>query len=419
MSFTPRRSFLKIIPAVLGSAITTHRAFAEPAATAPTASSPAARHSAASQGETGSCKVLRGLVVLVEFPGTPHAADRAFVIERFEKLKLYVSEMSYGRVCLDVTVTSRWYRTPEPIERYRISPINLNVDQTRVRALIDDVFDMAEPETDLTGQDFIAFVLGAQLNEFGMPGFSAYPGMLGWNPGRPIKTRKGQPVKGVAVYIHRAHLGTLFHDIAHVIGGVNSDGNRVLPCLYDHDLQARGPTRAHWVESMIHMGFWDSMSSHFYKPELPPPGISAWTKLRLGWLPAEKVKVVDPAVPSEVVLGPLEDVNSETLVIRVPLDAKRYLLIENRQPIGIFDRNLPGHGVLIMKADDGIAECRRGQSPIRIMDANPDQKWLLGAAHDLPGQSKYVDKEHGIEVRLLEKTGHAYRIAIGKAPLAP
>lgn len=372
---------------------------------------------AGAAGGDNVCSKVRGLVILVEFPGTPHKVDRAFVEERFfGKMNRYVREMSYDRVCIGGEVTPRWYRLPHPLAHYRISPRNLEVDKTRLKSLINDVFNAVEPDVDVSAYDFIAFMLGAQQQEYGMIGLCAYPGMLGWQADRPLRTRNGKPVRGVAIFSYQAHLGTLFHDVAHVIGGVMADGKRAGTGLYDHDLQARpGPLRETFVDAVINMGFWDPMSCHYYKRDAPPPGISSWTKLRLGWLPDDKVAVVRPGETREILLGPLEDGRSGTLAIRIPLSATTYYLVENRQPIG-FDRVLPGSGVLIMRADDNVAECRHGRAPVKLMDADPSVPHLEGAAFDLGKRDRFTDTASGITIELLEKVGQSYRIRVGAQP---
>jgi hypothetical protein len=218
---------------------------------------------------------------------------------------------------------------------------------------------------------------------------------------------------GVAIFTYQAHLGTLFHDISHVWGGVKS-GQRVLPCLYDHDIQAKhATTDTGFAEALINMGYWDPLSCHFYKRNIPPPGLSSWTKLRLGWIPQEKVRVVDPGEETEVDLGPLEDGSSEKLVIRIQLSESTYYLIENRQPLGSFDPHLPGKGVLIIYGDDRIGECRHGASPVRLMNADPAVPYLQGAAFDLPGKEVFIDKKNKIQTRIVEKSGNSYKIRIG------
>lgn len=359
------------------------------------------------------CVPRRGLVILAQFPGTPLPADKDFVAGRFRILDRYVREMSYGKVGVDVHL-SGWHTLPDPLARYTISPINLEVDKSRVVKLIQDAIDAADEANDFSRYDHVVIFLGARFVDYGMVGLCGYPGMLGWKQDIAFKTRKGQAIPGgVAIFTVSAHIGTLFHDSAHVWGGVK-DGKRAVPCLYDHDLQVKYPTiDKGWANALINMGYWDPMSCHAYKRNLPPPGISSWTKLRLDWLPSEKVRLVKPSQPTEILLGPLEDGAADTLAIRIPLTPARYVLIENRQPIGGFDPHLPGHGVLIMAADDDIAECRHGRSPVRLVDANPARKYLEGAAFDLPERSSYVDAGNGIAIRLLEKIGTSYRIRIG------
>lgn len=362
------------------------------------------------------CRRIRGLVILVDYPGTLRSVSKNQVVERFGKLSHYVGAMSYGKVCAEYEFTD-WLGMPEPVSAYSISPVNLEVDKSRVVKLIQHAIDAADAAHDFSRYDYVVIYMGAQFREYGMVGLCGYPGMLGWRRELEFRTRgRGQVVpNGVAIFTSTAHLGTLFHDSAHVWGGV-VDGRRRVPCLYDHDLQVQYPTiDKGWENALINMGYWDPMSCHSYQRHLPPPGISSWTKLRLGWMPAGKVKTVDPATPTEVLLGPLADGRSETLAIRIPLTGKRFLLIENRQPIGVYDRVLPGHGVLIMKADDDVAECRFGKAPVKLVDANPERKHLLGAAFAIPGQDRYVDPEFNIEIRLVEKVGLSYRIHIGRA----
>jgi hypothetical protein len=360
----------------------------------------------------GDCEKRKGLVILVEFPDIAPAVDEAFVRDRFKKLDFYVREMSYGKVCTDVDITG-WHRLPDSVKRYAISPANLQVDKSRVERLIRNAVNAADEKNDFSRYSFVVLFLGAAFKEYGMVGLCGYPGMLGWKEDVVLRTPKGQIVPGgVAIFTYQAHLGTLFHDIAHVWGGVRG-GQRVLPCLYDHDIQTRHPTSdAGFAEALINMGYWDPLSCHFYKRNIPPPGISSWTKLRLGWIPEEKVRVVDPKEESEVVLGPLEDGSSETLVIKIRLSESTYYLIENRQPIGNFDRHLPGKGVLIMYADDRIGECRHGASPVRLMNADPAVPYLQGAAFDLPGKEVFVDKKNKIEIRIVERIGDSYRVRI-------
>jgi len=359
--------------------------------------------------------VEQGIILLVEFPDVKHDLSRNFVTERFfSRLNSYVQEMSYGKISIGGQVTEKWHRMPDSVSQYRISSRNLEVDKSRVRKLIDDSLDAVDRDVDFSKYSFSAIFMGARLQDYGMIGLCGYPGMLGWGSEAVLKAKSGQPVKGgVAIFSYQAHLGTLFHDVAHILGGVK-DGKRMVPCLYDHDLQAKpGDMRETFVDSIINMGFWDTLSCHFYKRDIPPPGISSWTKMRLNWIDPSRVKVVKPGEKTEILLGPLEDKSSATLVIKIPISETTYYLIENRQPIG-FDKNLPGSGVLIMYADDNISECRHGKAPVKLIDANPKVPHLEGAAFDIGKKDSFHDEKNGIRIRLLKKTGDAYKILIEK-----
>ncbi|MEW6352503.1 MAG: hypothetical protein AB1646_25940 [Thermodesulfobacteriota bacterium] len=359
-------------------------------------------------------KVHKGFVLLVEFPDVPHRVDKDLVRMRFSQhLNAYVQEMSYQKAALSVDVTKKWHTLPRPIAEYRISSRNLEVDRSRIRRLIDDSLAAVDQEVDFSRYDFVAIVLAAEVQDYGMIGLCGYPGMLGWSSEAALKTKSGRRIKGgVAIFCFRAHLGTLFHDVAHILGGVK-DGKRMVPCLYDHDLQARpGPRRETFVKATINMGFWDPMSCHFYRWGVPPPGISSWTKLRLNWIDESKVKVIKPREMTEFVLGPLEDGSSEVLVARIPEGPHTYYLIENRQPIG-FDAVLPGSGVLIMYADDSVPECRRGRAPVKLWNANPSVPNLEGAAYDVGSQEVILGVKFGPRVQIKEKVGNSYRIVVG------
>jgi len=220
------------------------------------------------------CQKKKGLVILVEFPDVFLPVDKEFARERFNKLDFYVREMSYGKVCADLDIAG-WYKLPDSVKKYSISPINLRVDKSRVIKLIQDSIDAADEKNDFSRYSYVVLFLGASFQQYGMVGLCGYPGMLGWQQETVFKTKSGQVVPGgVAIFTYQAHLGTLFHDIAHVWGGV-SEGKRVLPCLYDHDLQVKYPTHATgFANALINMGFWDPMSYHFIKRRITPPGIS-------------------------------------------------------------------------------------------------------------------------------------------------
>ena len=238
---------------------------------------------------------------------------------------------------------------------------------------------------------------------------------LGLTPGENIRQfpHQGKPVTQLFCSTINVHCDISRSRLSRDqrLGGVK-DGRRMVPCLYDHDLQAKpGPMREVFVDALIHMGFWDPMSCHYYQWGVPPMGISSWTRIRLGWMDPSRIKVVKPGESLECTLSPLAGTSGDTAVIKIPLSDSTYYLLENRQPVGS-DRNLPGSGVLIMYADDRIAECRRGESPVKLVNADPSAPHLEGAAFDVGKKSVFEDRKNRIRIAIKEKAGSDYRIRI-------
>lgn len=322
--------------------------------------------------------------------------------------------MSYNKVSINVDIIDKWYEMPKTVPNYKISSRNLEVDHSKVEAVIQDAIDAVDSNVDFTKYDFTTIFMSTTVEEYGMIGLCGYPGMLGWQTDKVLKTKSGQVIKGgVAIFCYQAHVGTLFHDTAHILGGVK-DGKRVVPCLYDHTIQAEpGPMHEVFVKSLINMGFWNPMSCHYVEFGVPPPGILSWTKLRLNWLDQSKVRMVNLGETTELQLGPLEKYESEILAIKIPITNSIYYLIENRQPIG-YDKYLPDSGVLIMLANDNVSECINGNAPVKLANANPDIPNLNGAAFDIGEKTLYVDNKNGLKIQLLDKIGDSYKISIGK-----
>lgn len=354
----------------------------------------------------------RLLVILAGFPDRPPPYTGNEVAARFARLGAYVREMSDGRRDLAPTL-SEWYTLPAPVARYAISPANRLVDRNRVWRVIQDSLDAADADHDFAHYDYVALFLGAHVADYGMIGLCGYPGMLGWEQEIVFRSKSGQRVPGgLAIFSASAHPGTLFHDSAHVWGGVRG-GRRGVPCLYDHELQMRYPNFAGgWGNALINLGYWDPMSCHFARRDQPPPGISAWTRCRLGWLDATAIATLRPGQDAAIELAALADPAGAVRAIRIPVDDQRFLLIENRQPCGTFDPYLPGHGVLLMHCNDAIDECHYGRTPVRLVNADPGQPFLNGAAFSLASRSEYSDPASGLRLELRDAVGQALRLRL-------
>lgn len=356
------------------------------------------------------------IVVLVNFPDVKRRYPEKTISDRIIRfLGPYFRAASYDNLILNGDVTGP-YTLPNPVSYYKISPRNLEVDSSKVSTFVADTVNAADNDVNFNDYTYVIIAFGATQVEYGMIGLCPIPGMLGFET-TSITTKSGEAVKNVAVFGETAHLGTYIHDTLHMLGG-RVGKQRLTPCLYDHELQAKYPFMPEFANAMINMGFWDPLSSHApYDSKLPPTGLSSWTKLRLNWIDESKIALVPAGQTATVKLDPLSDRNAKTLVIKIPISDKTYYLVENRQKIDS-DANCPTTGVLVLYADDSVYECRDGKAPVKIMDANPSVPYLNDATHDIGKKDRYIDTKNNIAIILQKKDGLSYQIQITTADQA-
>lgn len=325
----------------------------------------------------------------------------------------YLRDASYDRMWLTGNIAGR-YMLPHPLADYNISIHNLEADRNKVRALVTDALNLADRDVVFAQYAHVMIVLGASSQQFTGVCYCAIPGMLGWAGTEKVVTKSGQSVTSVGVFSEDCYLGNFAHDTMHMLGGV-IDGSRVVPCLYDQDLQALPGDFRGMQFPLIHLGFWDPMSCHVYRPEQPPTGLSAWTKLRLGWIDPTKIVLVSPGQTRTIELDPLGSATAMIQVIKIQLTSDTFYLVENRQKVG-YDRYDPSAGILISYGDDHLkGECRHGQGPVQLMDANPGIAYLNGAAFDIGKKTVFKDLKYNLAIILQRKVDLSYEIKVTTA----
>ncbi|OGL00828.1 MAG: hypothetical protein A3E31_17810 [Candidatus Rokubacteria bacterium RIFCSPHIGHO2_12_FULL_73_22] len=322
--------------------------------------------------------VQRVLVLAVSFPDEPTVPALGRIKERMlDRVTAYYATASWGKTRLRGDVRG-WYRLPRPLVEYQVSPYNIQVDRTRVRRLVADAFNAAEKEVAFDRYDHVIVVVGVTTRPgvgYGMIAYSANPGMLttgvfryGGARMETVVTSAGQRFSGgIIVVAQNAHPGHVVHDLAHALGGVVA-GRRPIPDLYDTVLQGKvGPlTHESFPRFTGFMGPWDVMSRHFTTWEQPPPGMSSFTRLRMGWIGSDQVVDVPPGASRPVTLSPLAD-GKGTLAIRIPGRWATHYLLENRQPLP-GDPVPPATGLVILHVDESQED---GDGIVRVVDADP------------------------------------------------
>ncbi len=352
------------------------------------------------------------VVILADFPDVERSVDETTISERMIWfLGEYFKYASYEKLEYEGTIVGP-YTLPKSVEEYKISPINKEVDRSRVLALVNDVINLADNDVEFSEDLYVMISLGATGADYGMVGYCAVPGMLGFATEQPITTESGEVVARAVVFCENAHLGTYIHDTLHMFGGVVED-RRMTPCLYDHELQAIYIGGDNFGKIAVNVGFWDPLSSHRpYDRTLPPTGLTSWTKMRLSWIDEDQIALVFPGETATVWLDPLVGGKEETLVIKIPLSEETYYLLENRQAIDS-DSYLPADGILLLYGDDSVHESLDGQAPLKIINANPSVPYLNDAAFDIGEQEYYIDTDNNVAIVLLSKADDlSYEILI-------
>ncbi len=357
------------------------------------------------------------IVIIADFPDVkPTLSQEQIYNKVFVELDKYFRDASYGQMWLRGNITKR-YLLPQPVSLYKVSPYNLMIDRTVVRSLVQSVIDAADGDVDFSQYSHVIIVLGA--SRMTAPWGGMIPGQIGTTT---ISTKSGQTISSAAMLCEDSHLGSFVHDSIHALGGYIPRGKtgyqRIVPCLYDQVLQSiTGDFRGHQF-FLTYMGAWDPMSCHVYKWQLPPTGLSSWTKMRLGWIEPSKVAVINLGQTTTVRLDPLGSATSSTLVVKIPLTADTFYLVENRQKVG-FDEYAPSMGVLVLYCDDSyVGECMDGKGPVQLMDANPSVPYLQGAAFDIGKREIFKDTKNNLAIILLRKVGLSYEIKITTADKA-
>lgn len=367
------------------------------------------------------------LVLAVSFPGIPTKMSLSQIKNRaLDRVADYYAKASYGKVTI-VGEVKGWYQLPRPLEDYKVSPYNINVDPARVRRLVEDAFSAAEKEVDFRQYNDVIIVVGVETRPgvgYGMIAYCANPGLLRAGLMRQagaameeITTRGGQRYdRSIIVVAQNALVGHIVHDLAHGMGGV-VEGRRPIPDLYDTVLQGKvGPlTHESFRKFAIFMGPWDVMSQHFVKGQQSMPGMSSFTRLRMGWIEDNQVVEVTPGESRAVTLASLGG-GQGTLVLKIPGPWGTYYLLENRQTLPS-DPLLPSKGLLVLYVDESKED---GDGIVRIDPANPQVPEFGAATYGAgSGQATSVSLMWDVAVEVLWQQGNDLTLLVTESSHAP
>jgi len=330
--------------------------------------------------QAGAIGTFKCVVILLQFSDNPadtlnHSAaefqDLLFSVGTRPggSFRDYYREVSRGQFDVDGIVT-RWYTADSLYSYYTNGQSGFGVFPKNSQGMVADAVDRADADVDFSqfdnnGPNGIpdGFVDGLFVVHAGPGGEETGSGNDMWShkfnlPGSLIKDgvrmspfttepeewAYDSPITTAGGLIS---IGVFCHEFGHVLG---------LPDLYDLSA-SQDPTEG--------VGEWDLMGSGVYthlagqNAGSSPAHMSAWSKIRLGWITPTWV-LHDSA---GVTIPPVESSGQVFRLWTNGEESEEYFLAENRQPIG-FDAGLvrssieagdgATHGLVIYHVDDAV-----------------------------------------------------------------
>jgi len=159
------------------------------------------------------------------------------------------------------------------------------------------------------------------------------------------------------------------------------------------------------------LGPWELMDKGSFNGNPPgssPAHMSAWDKVKLGFISGRTLATVYPSVNVTFTVDPTEVASTNVHAIKIwptnGANSSQYYLVEVRTKTG-YDSALPAEGVLITYVDETLPI-----GPVRVMDAHPNQPDLEGAVWNA-GQT-FTDAKNNLAVKIVGKVGNSYKITI-------
>lgn len=178
--------------------------------------------------------------------------------------------------------------------------------------------------------------------------------------------------------------------------------NLGVPDLYD---TTNGPNNGKLI-----LGPWELMDKGSWNGDPPgslPAHMTAWPKVRLGWISGPML-ITATLGSRALTVDPTEVASDRVHAIKIPIGADQnstaYYLVEVRKKIG-FDAALPTSGVLITSVNEN-----RTIGIVHIINGDPEEADLDNAVWQV-GQT-FTDSLHNVSVSVGGESGNSYEITV-------
>ena len=333
--------------------------------------------------------------ILINFPDKTNTKTSAEINALvYTEVSEYWKEVSYGKISLKGTTTSKWYTIQNTMSNYggRLS-YSTKLD------FIGQAITASNNEMSFKDYGYVVIVhAGDDQAKTGKTSDMWSFATIGCT--YSANTKDGTVALGVAVVSEMDPVGPVAHEMGHTFG---------LFDLFDYKYDY---TNGYPNGGEPFMGEWDLMGHGLWAGNgFHPTHLSSYSKIKLGWIPDNQIQNVGIDENKQVLLNPLSANNGGILAVRVALTDTTYYLVEARKRIGR-DSNIPGEGVIVYYVD---LTKGNGDGPVRVRSRTPPYPdtgmWRVGDV--------YSSQETAFRVVVMKGGSGGYAAAFGSAAEPP
>jgi M6 family metalloprotease-like protein len=341
---------------------------------------------------------IRVLVLAVSFQDvSPSLSIAELKQEWFGTVPAYYHEASFGKLTIEGDVYG-WYKLPHPESYYGRDCHAINdADCTGINQswkIANDTIPLVEKDVNFTNYDYYVFLHAGAGQETSLKNDDI------WSV-----TYFDQSLKTPTRTLTRFNIVPELEAQPNVPNGVwcvEFAHNLGVPDLYD---TTNGPNNGKPI-----LGPWELMDKGSWNGDPPgslPAHMTAWAKIRLGWIGGPMLLTAHPGRTTTMV-DPTEIASNQVHAIKIPIgenqSSSQYYLVEVRKQIG-FDAALPASGVLITAVNE-----TRAVGIVRVINGDPEEADLENAVWQV-GQT-FTDVRHNVTVTVGSESGNSYEITV-------
>jgi len=341
---------------------------------------------------------IRVLVIAVSFQDVaPTTSIAELKQEWFGTVPAYFHEASFGKVTITGDLFG-WYKLPHPLSYYgrdchAINDANCS-GMNQSWKIANDTIPLVANDVNFGNYDYYVFLHAGTGQETSLNNDDI------WSV-----TYFDQSLRTPTLTITRFSIVPELEAQPNVPNGdwcVEFAHNLGVPDLYD---TTNGPNNGKSI-----LGPWDLMDKGSWNGDPPgslPAHMTAWAKIRLGWISGPMLLTAAPGTTTTLV-APTEIASNQVHAIKIPIgeneSSNEYYLIEVRQQIG-FDAALPASGVLITIVNENATV-----GMVRVVNGDLEEADLENAAWQV-GQT-FADNAHNVTITVGGESGNSYAITV-------